>query len=235
LTGSTAENSYIYRAFPELIVLKNIQKIAILLVLLSVLAGQNISAQDIIIQDTLPPAPKKHHFKSEPLKATMLAVAFPGAGQVYNRKFWKIPVVYAGFGALIYSAGFNSNQYVTYIKAYQDFTDNIPETKGYLKIIKADASTYDRVLFPLSYDPQNYSYYKDALLRMVDYYKRYRDLSYIGVAAWYLISILDANVDASLNNFDISNNLNLTVAPALMPLPGGYTGAALTASIRITF
>jgi hypothetical protein len=234
LTGSTAENSYIYRAVPELIVLKNIQKIAILLVLLSVFAGQNISAQDIIIQDTTPPSPKKHHFKAEPLKATMLAVAFPGAGQVYNRKFWKIPVVYAGFGALIYSAGFNSNEYVTFIKAYQDYNDNIPETKSYQKIIKAEPSTYDIVLYPQA-DPQNYTYYKDALLRMVDYYKRYRDLSYIGVAAWYLISILDANVDASLNNFDISNNLNLTVAPALMPLPGGYTGAALTAGIRVTF
>ena len=50
------------------------------------------------------------------------------------------------------------------------------------------------------YDPANYTHYKDAMLRMVDYYKRYRDLSYIGIAGWYLFSILDANVDASLYN-----------------------------------
>ena len=63
-----------------------------------------------------------------PLKATMMAVSFPGLGQIYNRKYWKIPVVYAGFGALIYAAGFNWKNYNLYMKAYQDFTDNIPET-----------------------------------------------------------------------------------------------------------
>jgi hypothetical protein len=191
--------------------------------------------QIIIAQDSIPAPKHKHHFKAEPLKATMLAVAFPGAGQIYNRKFWKIPLVYAGFGAALYTAGFNSNHYITYMKAYQDFTDNIPETRSYMKVIPADPSTYDPVLFPGSAIPSNTSYYKDGLLRMVDYYKRYRDLSYIGFAAWYLISILDANVDASLYNFDITNNLDLSLAPALIPLPGGYTGAAMMASLKITF
>ena len=66
---------------------------------------------------------------------------------------------------------------------------------------------------------------------MVDYYKRYRDLSYIGIAGWYLISILDANVDASLFNYDISNNLNITLVPMQMTLPGGFVGAGL--SVRL--
>ena len=61
----------------------------------------------------------------------MLAVALPGAGQIYNRKFWKIPVVYAGFGVLFYTAGVNSRNYTLYIQAYQDFTDVIPETDSY--------------------------------------------------------------------------------------------------------
>ena len=165
----------------------------------------------------------------------MLAVALPGAGQIYNRKFWKIPVVYAGFGALIYSAGFNSKNYLIYMQAYQDFTDAIPQTASYIKLIPSNPSEYDPVLFPKSYDPASAKYYEDGLLRMVDYYKRYRDLSYIGIAAWYLISILDANVDASLFNFDVSDNLNLTFAPIIMPLPGGYTGAGLSASIKLTF
>jgi Family of unknown function (DUF5683) len=187
-------------------------------------------------QDTLSVIkPHKQHFKAEPLKATMLAVAFPGAGQIYNRKFWKIPLVYAGFGALFYTAGFNSKNYLTYMQAYQDFTDLIPETKSYLKLIPADPATYDPVLYPETYDPASASYYKDGLLRMVDYYKRYRDLSYIGIAAWYLISILDANVDASLFDFDVTDNLNITFAPTFIPLPGGYTGAGLSASIKLTF
>lgn len=187
-------------------------------------------------QDTLSVIkPQKQHFKAEPLKATMLAVALPGAGQIYNRKFWKIPLVYAGFGALFYSAGFNSKNYLIYIQAYQDFTDKIAETDSYIKLIPADPSTYDPVLYPESYDPSTASYYKDGLLRMVDYYKRYRDLSYIGVAAWYLISILDANVDASLFDFDVTDNLDITFAPMIMPLPGGFTGAGLSASIKFTF
>jgi hypothetical protein len=160
----------------------------------------------------------------------MLAVSFPGLGQIYNRKVWKIPLVYAGFGALIYSVGLNSKNYNIYIKAYQDFTDNNPNTISYQHLIAADPSTYDPVKFPSSY-----SYYKDAMLRMVDYYKRYRDLSYIGIAGWYLVSILDANVDASLFNYDISPNLNITLLPMQMSLPGGFIGAGLSVDLKVNF
>ncbi|MCX6326165.1 MAG: DUF5683 domain-containing protein [Bacteroidia bacterium] len=172
---------------------------------------------------------------AESLKATMMAVAFPGLGQIYNRKYWKIPLVYAGFGGLIYSAGFNSSQYNKYMKAYQDFTDAIPETKSYQVLIIADPSTYDPVLHPNTYNLSNASYYKDGMLRMVDYYKRYRDLSYIGIAGWYLFSILDANVDASLFNYDISDNLDIAVVPVQFPLPGGFIGAGLNVSLKVTF
>jgi hypothetical protein len=119
--------------------------------------------------------------------------------------------------------------------AYQDFTDVIPETDSYIVLISADPSTYDPVLYPDTYEPSSATYYEEGLLRMVDYYKRYRDLSYIGIAGWYLLSILDANVDASLFNFDVSDNLDITFAPILMPLPGGYTGAGISASLRMTF
>jgi hypothetical protein len=189
-------------------------------------------------QDTLVVTkPLKHKFKPETLKATMMAVSFPGLGQIYNRKYWKIPVVYIGFGALIYSAGFNGKNYNLFMKAYQDFTDNIKATDSYLKVISptVDQKTYDAVVYPNSYVPSIYSYYKNAMLQMVDYYKRYRDLSYIGIAGWYLFSILDANVDASLFNYDISPNLNLTLAPVQMNLPGGFIGAGLSVDLKINF
>ena len=169
------------------------------------------------------------------MRATMLAITFPGLGQIYNRSYWKIPLVYAGFGGLIYSANFNSGNYDKYMRAYQDFTDLIPETKSYQQVIRADPSTYDPVLYPETYDPSSASYYKDGLLRMVDYYKRYRDLSYIGIAGWYLLSVLDANVDASLFNYDISNNLDLAIYPSVLPLPGGFTGAGINVGMTITF
>jgi hypothetical protein len=190
-------------------------------------------AQDTVAVDTL----IKHKFKPETLRATMLAVSFPGLGQIYNRKYWKIPVVYIGFGALIYSAGFNGKNYNLYMKAYQDFTDNILANVSYLKVISpnVDRTTYDPKVNPTGYNLSLYVQFKNAMLQMVDYYKRYRDLSYIGIAGWYLFSILDANVDASLFNYDISPNLNLTLAPVKMALPGGFTGAGVSVGLKINF
>ena len=187
---------------------------------------QNSTAQDTVSVQK----PVKIKFQPEPLRATMLAVAFPGLGQIYNRKYWKIPLVYLGFGGLIYSVGFNSSHHNTYMKAYQDFTDAIPETNSYLKLIPStvDPASYDPVLHPESY--QNY---KDQMLRFVDSYRRYRDLSYIGIAGWYLFSILDANVDASLYNFDVSKNLDVAAFPVLFSTPGGFVGTGL--NLKITF
>ena len=189
-------------------------------------------------QDTIPVSkPPRHKFKPESMKATMMAVSFPGLGQIYNRKYWKIPVVYIGFGALIYGAGFYSKNYITYVKAYQDFTDNIPQTNSYLKVISPAVvqSTYDQVVYPKTASPTLYAYYKGGMLRLVDYYKRNRDLMYIGIGAWYLVSILDANVDASLFNYDVSNNLNITFVPMKMTLPGGFLGAGFGVDLKVTF
>src|SRR5450756_1980757 len=124
---------------PVCFILKTFQKILIILILQLFCIQQNIFAQD-----TIPvPKPVKHKFQAEPLKASMMAVAFPGLGQIYNRKIWKIPLVYAGFGGLIYSVGLNSKNYIKYMKAYQDFKDAIPATKSYEVLILADPTTYD--------------------------------------------------------------------------------------------
>jgi hypothetical protein len=193
--------------------------------------SHNLTAQDTVAVTQ----PVKIAFKAEPLRATMLAVAFPGLGQVYNRKYWKIPFVYAGFGGLAFSVSFNTTKYNEMMKAYQDFTDKIPETNSYIKLIKwAEPPDYDPVLYPASYVPSNKSWVEDNLLKAVDYYKKYRDLSYIGIAAWYLITVLDANVDASLSNFDVSNKLDLEVTPLQLPVPG-IMGAGLNISLIYTF
>jgi hypothetical protein len=194
---------------------------------------QNMFAQDT----TVVSKPTRQKFKPETLKATMMAVAFPGLGQIYNRKSWKIPLVYAGFGGLIYAARFNGQRYNKYMKAYQDFTDDILSTDSYLKIIppSVDRGTYDPVYNPTGYNLETYTYYKQAMLNMVDYYKRYRDLSYIGIAGWYIISILDANVDASLFDYDISPDLNLSFLPVQMSLPGGFVGAGISINLTVNF
>lgn len=206
-------------------------KIAFISLLSFVFLEQALYSQDSLTVRQV----AKTRITKDPMRATMLAVAFPGLGQIYNRKYWKIPLVYAGFGGLIYSAGFNSAEYNKYMTAYQDFTDKIPATDSYLSLIRADPKTYDPVKYPDTYSASDASYYKDGMLRMIDYYKRYRDLSYIGIAGWYLLSILDANVDASLFNYDISNNLELAVRPAAIQLPGGYMGAGLNIGMTINF
>jgi len=211
--------------------LRTVQKIKIILITFLFCLSHNLFAQDTVFVAK----PVKQAFRPEPLKATMLAIALPGMGQVYNRKYWKVPIVYAGFGGLIYAVSFNTKKYNEMMKAYQDFTDKIPETDSYIPLIEwADPPEYDPVLYPESYDPANASWVKDNLLEAVDYYKRYRDLSYIGIAAWYLVTILDANVDASLSNFDVSDKLNLEISPLQMPVPGGV-GTGLNISLIYTF
>jgi hypothetical protein len=192
--------------------------------------------QNIVAQDTIPVVKtEKKQFKAEPFRATMLAIALPGLGQIYNKKYWKIPLVYAGFAGLIYAIDFNTKEYTKFMRAYQDFTDRIPETNSYLRLIRnVDPSTYDPVLHPDTYDPSNAAWYKERMLRMIDYYKKYRDMSYIGIAAWYLVTILDANVDASLFNYDITNNLDLTIAPMQVPLIE-HSGLGLSVNLRVTF
>jgi hypothetical protein len=213
--------------------LRRVQKIIIVLITLFFCLSADLAAQDT----TAVAGPVKRLFRPEPLKATMLAVAFPGLGQVYNRKYWKIPFVYAGFGGLVYSVRFNTTKYNEMMKGYQDFTDAIPETDSYLTLdgLKdQDPKTYDPVLYPNSYDPSNKSWVEDNLLKAVDYYKKYRDLTYIGIAAWYLITVLDANVDASLANFDVTDNLDLEVTPLQLPVPG-VIGAGLNIRLVFTF
>jgi len=192
--------------------------------------------QNIIAQDTLSVAePGKRVFKAEPLRATMLAVAFPGLGQIYNRKYWKVPFVYAGFGGVIFAITYNSTNYNKFMKAYQDFTDDIPETDSYLELIRnVDPSTYDPVLYPKTADPSAASWYKDRMLRQVDYFKKYRDLSYIGFGVWYLFTVLDANVDASLFNYDVSDKLELDLEPVKMPM-SAYSGLGLNVRLTFTF
>lgn len=192
--------------------------------------------QNIVAQDTLSVVKtEKKLFKAEPFRATMLAIALPGLGQIYNKKYWKVPIVYAGFAALIYAIDFNTREYTKFMRAYQDFTDRIPQTNSYVELIRnVDPSTYDPVLHPDTYDPSNAAWYRERMLRMVDYFKKYRDLSYIGIAAWYLVTILDANVDASLLNFDVSNNLDLAITPMQVPLIEN-SGLGVNVCLRVTF
>jgi len=184
-----------------------------------------------LAQDTVALRQKPVRLPKEPHRATMLAAALPGMGQVYNRKYWKIPVVYAGFAGLGYGVWFNSSNHIRFTRAYQDFTDLIPETDSYISMLSGwDPVSYDPVLHPETHNASEAQYIRERLLSGIDYYKKYRDLSYIGIAAWYLLSILDANVDASLSDYDIGDGINLSLQPSPMPV---WNGNLVAFNIRL--
>ena len=192
--------------------MKGSYKIPILLIILLCCIFRDSVAQDTLFVKN----PEASLFAPDPVRATMLAVALPGLGQIYNKKYWKTPIVYLGFGGVAYSIHYFSSYYSTYMTAYQDFIDDVAGTNSYLDIITADPSTYDRLNYPDTYSSSLESQYKDAMLAKIDYFKKYRDFSYIGIGLWYLLTILDAHVDACLFNYDVSDNLGVDIIPLAM-------------------
>ncbi len=151
----------------------------------------------------------KPKFKPDPTKAIIYSAICPGLGQIYNRKYWKLPLVYGGFLGCIYAMTWNGNQYSEYKHAYSDFTDTDPTTNSWIRFKgskSADISTWT------SSDKANFT---NTLQRGKDFYRRYRDLSYFITAGVYALTIIDAYVDAQLFDFDISQDLGMRVEPVL--------------------
>lgn len=188
-----------------------------------------------ISSDSLPVIVKlKPVRKGDPMKATMMSAVFPGGGQLFNRKYWKLPLVYAGFGVLMYTTSLNSDNYQMYYKGFMDFTDDISETASYLEFIPDGTLSYDPVRDPGA-NPANTALVKQRMLRLIDYHKRYRDLSIILMGVWYMATILDANVDASLMEYDVSDNLELSFYPSMINLPGRSPVAGLNLHLTMAF
>lgn len=152
------------------------------------------------------PESKKVH---SPKRAAIYSAVLPGLGQAYNKKYWKIPLVYAGFGAIGYFIGWNNSNYNTYKFAYRDLTDTIPGTNSYLNI---EASKY----YNLN-DPTEFGNFKSGLYKQQEYYRRNRDLLIISIVGFYGINIIDASVDAHLFDFDISEDLSMNWQPTIQP------------------
>ena len=145
-------------------------------------------------------------WRPNPQRALWLALVLPGAGQIYNRKYWKLPIIYGGFMGCIYALSWNNMMYKDYSQAYLDIMDNDPGTASYNKFlhlgVKIDGSNMER--------------YKQIFKSRKDKYRRWRDMSIIAMVAVYALSVLDAYVDAELSEFDISKDLSLRVTPTIM-------------------
>ncbi len=156
----------------------------------------------------------KSRFRPDPAKATWLAIAIPGGGQIYNRKYWKLPIVYGGFVGCMYAYNWNNQMYTDYKQAYLDIMDSDPNTKSY------------EGFFRKGYDYEaNKSYLQNVFKKRKDRYRRWRDMSIFVTIGVYLISVIDAYVDAQLSSFDISENLDLSISPQLIKENNfGYDG-----------
>ncbi len=179
-----------------------------ILIVLFVFLGITTNAQrtdsDTTIVREVPADAEKLH---SPQKAAIFSAILPGLGQAYNKKYWKIPIIYAGFGTFGYFIGWNNKNYKILRQAYRDFTDDDDSTNSYLDL---EGSKY--------YDLESESGrldFKNALNKQQDYYRRNRDLLIICTAGFYALNIIDASVDAHLFDFDISEDLSFNWQPSL--------------------
>jgi hypothetical protein len=165
--------------------------------------GQNLEVDSTRIVELDQNAEEVH----SPRKATIYSAVLPGLGQAYNKKYWKIPVIYAGFAAFGYFIYWNNDNYQIMKQAYSDFTDGDPETNSYLDL---DGAQY----YDLGTEPDDTNF-KQAVLKQQDYYRRNRDLLVISIVGFYGLQIIDASVDAHFFDFDISEDLTLNWQPTM--------------------
>jgi len=149
----------------------------------------------------------KSEFKPDPIKVVWMGAIIPGYGQILNRKYWKLPIVYGGFLGCAYAISLNSSRYQTYKTAYRDIIDTDPTTSSFYDIL------------PEGYTVENIGgidTYTSILKTGQNSYKRYRDLSIIVTIGYYAMTLVDAFVDAQLYDFDISPDLSMRFQPTLM-------------------
>ena len=136
-----------------------------------------------------------------PTKATWMSAALPGLGQYYNGKYWKIPIIYAGFSSMVFFVAQNKYEYNRYKEAYA-ISVEIPDPEQ-------------------STNPLVRNYETSQLLSQREYYQSNLELSYILTGVFYLLQIVDAAVDAHLYDYDIDDDLSIRIEPQWMPTQDG--------------
>lgn len=148
---------------------------------------------------------KKAAFVPNPTRALWLALMIPGAGQIYNRKYWKLPIFYGGFLGCVYALSWNGQMYSDYSQAYLDIMDDDPNTKSFMDML------------PINYDiTGKEEQFKTIFKNKKNFYRRYRDMSVFAMIGVYLLSVVDAYVDAELSTFDISKDLSMKLEPTII-------------------
>ena len=163
-----------------------LKRLSLFLLIITISLGSVSAKNDSIVVE------KKH----DPKRATLYSAVLPGLGQAYNKKYWKIPIVYAGIGTIFYFANTNGNEY----RNYRDAFDYKSGTKTNVNEATKELAN---------------KYSSENLITIRDYYRRNMELSWIIMALWYGINIIDATVDAHFFEYDISDDLTLKVEPMI--------------------
>lgn len=160
-----------------------------------------------------------------PHKASFYAAILPGLGQIYNKKYWKLPLVYGGIAGVGYAIHFNSTHYKNYSRAYRDFVIRDPNNTSFLKYVPPGVPIEDIY-------GKHSAWFQNALKNRKNYFRRYRDMSYIGMGLLYAAQIIDAAVDAHFFNFDVSDDLSLNLKPTLLHSDYGYNSLGMSLSLN---
>ena len=166
---------------------------------------RGIEGVEILMDSTASPTlGQVRVFNPDPQRALWLSALCPGLGQIYNRRYWKLPIVVGAFVGLTYGATWNNRMYKDYSRGYRDVMDSDPDTRSYMDFFPPTVkeSELDR------------AWLQKVMKHKRDYYRRYREICVIAMVGVYLINVVDAYVDASLAHFDISPDLSLDVTPA---------------------
>lgn len=170
--------------------------------------------------------------KPDAMRAVWLGAICPGAGQIYNRSYWKLPIVYGGLMGCGYAIGYTQSRYTDYKTAYMDLYHDMQSNtveadnakKSYVALLPK-GYTIDRMGGPSSYAKTLQNGYNN--------YRRYRDLSIAGTALVYALTLVDAYVDAQLFDFDISHDLSMHIQPTFYTDP--HTRRTAEVKLAITF
>lgn len=180
--------------------------------------------------DTMPKKQKRdwNTWRPSPKRAMWLALVLPGAGQIYNRKFWKLPIFYGGFVGCAYAMRWNNMMYRDYSQAYLDIMDDDPTTQSYNQFLHLGNQI----------TKENMARWQEIFRKRKDRYRRWRDLGFFVLIGVYALSVVDAYVDASLSEFDISPDLSMHVSPAV--INGGldrnpFKGSAIGLQCSLSF
>ena len=212
--------------------LKKVRGLCFVFVLLAVSANfsaNTVQAQDTIAtqKKTVPADPKLEH---SPRKALIFSLILPGSGQAYNQKYWKMPIVYAGFGTMIYFIQYNTKIYKELSAAYE-WTAVTSQTSY--------PPTPVNIFYPVPPPPNEWAtmgYSADQLKQGRDTYRRNVEVSYILTGVLYILTTVDAVVDAHFFDYNINNDLTLRIDPWMPPMGlNSSTGIAAGINLSVRF